>query len=100
MTPIPEQIAEWRGIARLMWFEDNSIDAIDGHKNCYIAGYVKARTEQATEIAELKAKLAEVVTATQRIITNANGDANTGYFDVPVSNITEAKLAIEQLLKD
>lgn len=40
----------------------------------------------------------ELLEALQRLVLNANGDAVTGYFDVPVTNIEAAKAAITKAL--
>jgi hypothetical protein len=55
-TPTPEQIAEWTDKGNHAWLENLEVMSRSKHEN-YVAGYIRARTEQATEIAELKAKL-------------------------------------------
>jgi hypothetical protein len=56
MTPTPTQIADWREAASHKWLATDTA-RLSNHEN-YIEGCLHARTEQATEIAELKAKLA------------------------------------------
>jgi hypothetical protein len=82
MTPTPTQIAEWRTKAETAWIVSSDTDAMRSNKGNYEAGYIYAKTEQsaeiahlleslysatnlgvvwATEMVELKAKLAEVL---------------------------------------
>jgi hypothetical protein len=60
MTPTPEQLQAWREEAHWLYLKDTSVDFDTEREFVYEAGYLRARTEQATEIAELKAKLAEL----------------------------------------
>jgi hypothetical protein len=61
MTPTPEQLQAWREEAHWLYLKDTSVDFDTEREFVYEAGYLRARTEQATEIAELKAKLAELL---------------------------------------
>jgi hypothetical protein len=72
MTPTPAQIAEWRenfelnNPQNLHYFIEGALHTCrytDRLTQSSWAGYIRARTEQATEIAELKAKLAELTSA-------------------------------------
>jgi hypothetical protein len=54
MKPSPEQIAEWRKDAEKPYHDEYGIDNDARTKHAYTLGYIRARTEQATEIAELK----------------------------------------------
>ena len=65
MIPTNAQIAEWREIADIEWYEDYSIDALDEHKNCYIAGYIRARTEQLQGLYPVGENVVEVVPAVE-----------------------------------
>jgi hypothetical protein len=60
MKLIPEQMAEWQEKGSRAWLENSEIMTKGRHDN-YVAGYIHARTEQAAEIVELKAKLSEVM---------------------------------------
>jgi hypothetical protein len=51
-TPSPEKIADWRETADTIWIKDHTLNS-PYPKQHFIAGYIRARTEQATEIAEL-----------------------------------------------
>jgi hypothetical protein len=58
ITPTPEQLAQWREDAYKEWSNTHT-----GHlrnSDVYIEGYLRAKTEQATEIAALKAQVAEL----------------------------------------
>jgi hypothetical protein len=57
MNISPEQIAEWRKEAESAWLLDTFAQIREGSYSAYIKGYIRARTEQATEIAALKAQL-------------------------------------------
>jgi hypothetical protein len=48
------QIAEWEKSAAIAWHTDDNISNFDVVERGYIQGYIRARTEQATEIAELE----------------------------------------------
>jgi hypothetical protein len=54
MTPSPEQIAQWRAAAEKPYHDEYGIDNDARTKFAYTLGYLRARTEQATEIAALK----------------------------------------------
>jgi hypothetical protein len=56
MNPSPEQVSEWERRAEKAWNIDDNISNFDVTERGYIQGYLRARTEQATEIAELKAQ--------------------------------------------
>jgi hypothetical protein len=53
-APSPEQIEEWRKEAEFAWLLDPSSQIHEESCSAYIKGYLRARTEQATEITELK----------------------------------------------
>ena len=59
-TPTPEQIAEWRKEGNFAYGADNSVRAYTDTRTAYTAGYIYAKTEQATEISELKTEIAEL----------------------------------------
>ena len=59
MIPTPTQIAEWTSFAYLALEKEQNNWSVEG--GGYAPGYIRAHTEQANEIAELKAKLAEVM---------------------------------------
>lgn len=61
------------------------------------ASQAAAKAKQA-ELERRAACYDELLEALQRLITNANGDANTGYFNVPVGSIKDAKAAIAKAL--
>jgi hypothetical protein len=67
-TPTPTQIAEWRKAACNQYIDDDYISSFDIAEEHYIAGYIRARTEQSAEIAELKAKLAEVMPSNDPLV--------------------------------
>jgi hypothetical protein len=70
MTPTPAQMTEWRkDFAKAFPARPLSASHQAVTDNDYVfAGYIRARTEQATEIAELKAKLAEVMPSNDPLI--------------------------------
>jgi hypothetical protein len=59
MTPTPAQIGEWRESGCNAFILDSEVSLGTCGAQAYVYGYIRARTVQATEIAELKAKLAE-----------------------------------------
>jgi hypothetical protein len=61
MNPSPEQVSEWRKEAESAWSLDSFAQIREGSYSAYIKGYIRARTEQATEIAALKAQIAELI---------------------------------------
>jgi hypothetical protein len=64
MNPSPEQIAEWQAEAKkqaMQWYADIQCHMPINVTDIYIQGYLRARTEQATEIAALKAQIAELM---------------------------------------
>jgi hypothetical protein len=122
MTPTPAQIAEWRekferayrdvgGCGSLDRNENGSYNIVPEHAWQI---YLRARTEQATEIAELKAKLAEVMPLAKFGAAILQSDVHNYYnvssiaakfsllqmgeFDYEMPCDIEA--TIEQLLKD
>jgi hypothetical protein len=54
-----EQIAQWRKESHKNWLEDADLNATSSSSKAYENGYLRARAEQATEIAALKAQVAE-----------------------------------------
>lgn len=66
--------------------------------NFYVDGYLRARTDQATEIAELKAKLAMASSAIQKAYSFQSSGASPSIHDYGRWRRIEA--TIEQLLKD
>jgi ribosomal protein S17E len=124
------QIAEWEKSAAIAWHTDDNISNFDVVERGYIQGYIRARTEQATEIAELerlvehyrnvfytayeentelKAKLAEV----NSVVSQALNEMHHAYFKPNwftdgKQGATQqfllwhgkAEATIEQLLKD
>jgi hypothetical protein len=54
MNPSPEQIAQWRKATEKPYHDEYGIDNDARTKCAYTLGYLRARTEQTTEIAELK----------------------------------------------
>ena len=61
-TPTQEQLAEWTNAAQKVWDGQGrthwvNMDQFDN----YVAGYLRAKTEAAIEIAELKAQLADAI---------------------------------------
>jgi acyl-CoA synthetase (AMP-forming)/AMP-acid ligase II len=56
-TPSPEQIAQWRKDAEKPYHDEYGIDNDARTKHAYTLGYLRARTEQVAEIAELKDNL-------------------------------------------
>jgi hypothetical protein len=132
MTPTPEQIAEWREAAELAFpkllrkhyphlhtAQQNKgatfkyIDmATEGVWQSFEIGYLRARTEQATEIAELKAKLAEVMPLAKfgayilkdvgsfSTIKTYQALAKLGFVAEGITLKPEIEAAISKLLKD
>lgn len=120
MTPTPEQIAEWREeFEKSLPVGERQILPSQGYAIFRVEfewrGYIRARTEQATEIAELKAKLAEVMPLARFGAEIANHLAGTGSITVSAMERMAARgvltqdereyapnieATIEQLLKD
>jgi septal ring factor EnvC (AmiA/AmiB activator) len=57
MTPTQEQIAEWRDKAKYIWHKEPSFEGDEHPSNCFIQGYIRARTEQAEEIEQTQADI-------------------------------------------
>lgn len=88
MTPSPEQIAECQAFF-LKAFPDRQLnqDPLAPTASDYIyQGYRRARTEQAAEIAELKARLAEI----KRIVC---GEAKPRWDNSPQTTQTRGRIA-------
>jgi hypothetical protein len=73
MNPSPEQIAEWREKAATAYMADDSVNDLVHPILAYEFGYLRARTEQATEIAELKALAANLKQEAQIHAMEARG---------------------------
>jgi hypothetical protein len=54
MSPTPELLTAWRKESHKNWLKDADLNATSSSSKAYEKGYLRARAEQATEIAELK----------------------------------------------
>jgi hypothetical protein len=59
-APTPTQIAEWFKQGAATFLKDKHAATFNTPDYFYASGYLRARTEQATEIAALKAQIAEL----------------------------------------
>jgi hypothetical protein len=112
MTPTPEQLAQLTNDAKLAYFNDGTIGISHKPIEAYVSGYLRARTEQATEIAALKAlaKFGAMVLGSRilmfqpssvtshalkaGVLVSGNGNLQA------VSYAPNIEATIEQLLKD
>jgi dissimilatory sulfite reductase (desulfoviridin) alpha/beta subunit len=62
MSPTPEQLAQWRKESHKNWLEDKELNATSSSSKAYVNGYLRARTEQATEIVSCKPITADDIT--------------------------------------
>jgi hypothetical protein len=83
MTPTPTQIAEWKWQAADAWIIDDCFKS-PYPKQHYVGGYLRAKTEQATEIAALKAQIAEIMPLAKfgAMVLQAARDIDSSFLDV------------------
>ena len=63
MTSTPEQLQVWRDIGHQKWMDDDSVVHDSKQKDCYIAGYLRAKQETKQAIKDARKQTLEEVLA-------------------------------------